>query len=91
MLLILMKGGDSGRSKVLAKGKNNSAKGQFYLPTGVVAQLMGSSRATIQLFGSDAPKCLSVTLTTVLKDDGVQFKAKSPNGAFLDMTTTALE
>jgi hypothetical protein len=74
--LILMKAGDTGKSKALAKGKNNSTKGQLSLPTGVVEALSGSASVTVQLIGSDAPKCISVTLATVLKDDGVQFKAK---------------
>jgi cysteine-rich repeat protein len=67
-----------GAAKALLKGKNNSSMGQVSLPTGVAAALAGSSSATMQLHGSDAAVCLSVDLPTVVKDTGVQFKAKKP-------------
>jgi hypothetical protein len=42
----------------------------------VAAALQDETSATIQLIGSDAPVCLSATLSTVKKADGVQFKAE---------------
>lgn len=76
VLLVLLKGGEAGASKAVAKGMNNSAKGQTALPTGLAAALNGSTSATIQLHGSDAIACLSCPLSTVLKDTGALFKAK---------------
>lgn len=73
---MVMRGGGVGKSRVLAKGKNNERKGQMQLPTGAAAALSGSTSATVQLFGSDAPVCISMTLTNVTKNTGDQFKAK---------------
>ncbi len=42
----------------------------------ILAALAGSGGATVQLLGSDAPACLSVTLPTVLHDEGDRFKAR---------------
>jgi hypothetical protein len=75
MLRLLLKGGDAGKSKAIAKGKNNLAKGQLALPLGTAAALAGASSVTVQLFPSDAP-CLSTTLSTVVQDTGGRFKAK---------------
>jgi hypothetical protein len=71
-----LKGGDVGKSKLSVKGGNKVGKGQRSLPTGVVAQLTGSTSVTVQLFGSDMPKCFSATLMDIQKDDGGQFKAR---------------
>jgi hypothetical protein len=60
------------------KGKNNVLKAQLSLPVGVTAALNGAAGAQIQLIGSDAPQCLSATLSTVSIADGVRFKAKTP-------------
>ncbi len=68
--------GDAGKSKASVQAKNNASKYTATLPTGVAADLNGSTSATLQLFGSDAPECISIGLTNVTKDDGVQFKAK---------------
>ena len=76
MLRLLLKAGDAGKSKAVAKAKNNAGKGQTALPLGTAAALAGSSGATVQLFGSDAARCLSVTLGTVVQDTGTRFKAK---------------
>ena len=46
------------------------------LPTGVAAALSGSTGATVQLLGSNATACVSVTLPAVVKDEGNRFKAK---------------
>jgi hypothetical protein len=37
--ILLMKGGDAGKSKILIKGANNSSKGQTSLPAGIAAGL----------------------------------------------------
>jgi len=69
-------GGPVGKSQILLKAANNSAKGQTSLPTGIAAALAGSTSATVQIHGSDAPGCFSATLSTVVKDTGNFFKAK---------------
>lgn len=76
VLLLLMKSRGPGKTKVVAKGRNSVAKGQSSLPTGLAVALAGSGGATVQLHGSDAPTCLSMTLSTVVKDDGAKFKAR---------------
>ena len=70
--------GGPGMTRASAKGKNNVAKGQTSLPTGVAAALAGSTSAEIQLLGSDASQCISASLGNVTIADGVQFKAKTP-------------
>jgi hypothetical protein len=75
-MMIQLRSGGAGMSKALVKEKNDAARGQSALPTGVAALLSGSTSATVQLFGNDAPECISVTLPTIVKDVGVQFKAK---------------
>jgi hypothetical protein len=74
-----MKGGDAGRAKLSVKGRNNGGRGQLSLPVGVAAEMAGSSQATIQLFGVDAPApgCFTATLGEIQKDDGTQFKARN--------------
>jgi hypothetical protein len=74
--LVLVRAGDAGRSKAAIKGKNNSAKGQLALPTGVAAALTGSTSATVQLLASNVPECISVELTDVSRNDASQFKAR---------------
>jgi hypothetical protein len=66
--LILIKGG--AKSKALVKGSGSN------LPTGITAALQSTSSATVQLRGSDAPQCLSVTLTDIKKQAVDEFKAK---------------
>jgi hypothetical protein len=70
-------GGDAGKSKVLLKGANNAAKGETSLPIGIANLLAGSTGATVQLFGSDAPQCYSATLGTVVKSETDFFKARN--------------
>jgi hypothetical protein len=67
---ILFKGGAAGMSKALLKGSGSS------LPTGITAALQSASSATVQLIGSRAPQCLSVTLTDIKKSEVDSFKAK---------------
>jgi hypothetical protein len=71
---VLLKGEEPGKSKLAVKGKNNADKGLTSLPTGIAAALTGSATATIQLHGSDAPKCFTCAVTTS-KDEGGKFKA----------------
>lgn len=68
--------GGAGATKVTLLGGNNAAKGHASLPTGIAAALAGSTRATVQLIGSDAPDCISATLTNVKRNDGVEFNAR---------------
>jgi CSLREA domain-containing protein len=72
-----LKPGGAGKSKIGVKGKNNSAKSQTSLPTGVAAALAGSSSVIVQLTGSDATSCVSATLGNVSQDDGSSFKASN--------------
>lgn len=75
--LMRLLGGADGKSKILIKGKNNEKKGQLGLPVGVAASLVGSDSATLQVHMSEAPvSCVGATLVDVIKNDGVQFKAK---------------
>ena len=66
----LYKSGAVGKSKALIKGKGDS------LPDGVSALLQNSTNATVQIHGSDAPQCLSVTVSDIKKHDPDFFKAK---------------
>jgi hypothetical protein len=68
--LILVKGGAAGQSKALVKAGGSS------LPGGITAALQSSTNATVQLRGSDATQCLSVTLTNIKKQGADNFKAK---------------
>jgi hypothetical protein len=60
---------------ILLKGANNSRKGQLALPTGISAGLFESASVTIQLVGSDAPQCFSMTLDKIKKQQSHSFKA----------------
>jgi hypothetical protein len=67
---ILYLSGAAGKTKGLVKGAGSS------LPVGIAAALQNATSATVQLRGSDAPKCLSVTVTEIKKHDPTFFKAK---------------
>jgi len=67
---ILYKGGAAGSSKALVKGRGAG------LPDGVAAALLSSASATVQLHGSDATQCLSLTVTDIKKQEADFFKAK---------------
>jgi len=67
-------GGDPGKGKVLAIGKNTAAT----MPTGVAAAMLNQTSATVQVFSSDGPACFSATLSQVKKADGAIFKAVGP-------------
>ncbi len=67
--------GDVGKGKADGKGKNNLAKGQTTLPTGVAAALTGNSAPTIEFLTSNG-LCIGATMTEVVKDTGDQYKAQ---------------
>jgi hypothetical protein len=67
---ILYKGGLAGKSKALIKGRGAG------LPDNVADALLASSSATVQLRGSDAAQCLSITVTDIKKQEADFFKAK---------------
>jgi hypothetical protein len=70
ILQILYKGGAAGKSKALIKGSGAG------LPANMAAALQNSASAKVQLRGSDAPQCLSLTVTDIKKQDPTFFKAK---------------
>jgi hypothetical protein len=67
---IQLKGGAAGKSKALVKGKGAN------LPDGVAAALQSATSVTVQLRGNDAPQCISASLSTIVKQDALFFKAK---------------
>ncbi len=67
--------GDPGKGKADATGKNNAAKGQTALPSGVVSQLTGNVAPTIQLLTGDG-LCVEATMNQVKKDKGMLYKAQ---------------
>jgi hypothetical protein len=71
-----LKSGPLGASKLGLKAKNAASKGQTQLPTGIAAALAGSTRATVQVHGSDLPQCFSATLDDVSSADPALFKAR---------------
>jgi hypothetical protein len=66
--------GDAGKGKVRALAKNDAAKGQNALPTGIAAALAGSPQATVQVLADDGG-CFELVATDVTKDGGSIFKA----------------
>ena len=66
----LLKGGAAGSSKVILKGKGPN------LPDGIPSALQTTTSVTVQLHGSNAPQCLSITLNDIRKQVGEIFKAK---------------
>lgn len=74
---IVAAGGDSGKGKVVAEGKNSPSMGQTSLPTGIAAALESNTEATVQVVTSDAG-CFGVTVSDVKKADGVTFSATGP-------------
>jgi len=81
--LVLMKGGDAGKSKALVKARNKVGT----MPLGIAAALFtgvpAGSAATMQLISNGEPGgfpagtvCLSLDLDDVKKNDGVFFKGK---------------
>ena len=73
---IKLKGGAAGKSSFQIKGANDAAKGQLALPVGLATGLASSASATVQLFGSDSPECLSLTVDDIQKQTNDFFKAK---------------
>ena len=71
---MVLKAGDSGKSKLIVKGKNKGSLGLLNLPS-IAPALAGSTSATMQLH-TDEQGCFTTTLGTVRKNDGQSFKAK---------------
>ncbi len=67
---IIYKGGAAGKSKALVKGRGGP------LPDNVASALQSSTSATVQIRGSDAPECLTLTVTDIKKQEATFFKAK---------------
>ncbi len=67
--------GPVGKGKADAIGKNNVAKGQTALPTGVASALSGNTAPTIQIITSDG-LCVGATMNTVRSDDGFRYSAQ---------------
>jgi hypothetical protein len=67
--------GPDGKTAILLKAANNSRKSQLDLPTGISLGLSNSTSATIQLVGSEAPACFSLTLGNVKRQGDAMFKA----------------
>jgi hypothetical protein len=77
MLQLLLKSGPAGSGKFIAKGKNDLAKGQTALPTGIAARLTADRRATVQLTTSNAG-CLTGTVDNIRDATGTVFKGTMP-------------
>ena len=77
VLQVQLKSGPPSTGKFLAKGKNNLAKGQTALPTGVAPQLTGNRFATVQLMSSDAG-CVTGTVSNVHDATPLLFKGTTP-------------
>ena len=59
---LLLRGGPPGSPTVLLAAGNDASRGQTALTAGLIELLAGSPRITVQVRGSDAPRCLSVRL-----------------------------
>ncbi len=73
-LLISLRAGTAGKSKIKLKAIAETSKGQN--PQGITAALHGSTSVTVQLHGDDLASCFSATLDQVKKDTGTIFVAK---------------
>lgn len=77
MSTFVQRAGPAGKGKLVAKARNNAAKGQTSMPTGIAAALAGATAARAQLQTSDAG-CFDAALGTVKRADGVVFRAVAP-------------
>ena len=77
VLQLQLKSGPPATGKFQAKGKNNLAKGQMALPTGVAALLTGDRHATVQLMSSNAG-CVTGTVDNVRDATPTLFKGTTP-------------
>ena len=68
-------GGDAGKGKASAQGKNNASKGLTSLPTGLSAALTGNTSPTIELVTSDG-LCVGAKMNRVVKDAAQLYKAQ---------------
>ena len=73
-LLISLRAGTAGKSKIKLKAIAETSKGQN--PQGITGALNGSTSVTVQLHGDDLASCFSATLDQVKKDTGTIFVAK---------------
>jgi uncharacterized delta-60 repeat protein len=69
-------GGIAGEPSIVLDAANDSTEHSLDLPSGIAAALSGSSRATVQIHGSDLEECFSVTLDEVVKDGDGIFRAR---------------
>jgi len=69
-----LRGGRTGRGKILVKARNKQAKQQTALPTGVAAALATTESATVQLVSDDA-SCFGATLSKVKRSTDMTFRA----------------
>jgi len=72
--LIKVKAGSANKTKLIAKGKNNSKAGQLEQPTGITGALAGASSAIAQVHAGGT--CYSMDFTDVKKAEPDFFKAK---------------
>jgi hypothetical protein len=79
VLQLLLKSGAPGKGKVVAKAKNDAAKGSTAMPTGVAASLAGngSASAVVQL-RIDGGGCMGGTAQRVRQSTDRLFKATAP-------------
>jgi hypothetical protein len=77
VLQLFTKSGLAGKAKVILKGKNDLPHGLTNLPTGVAAQLIGNSHATVQMMTSNAG-CMTGAVTNVREADSLVFKGTTP-------------
>ncbi len=74
--LIKLRGGPAGKSSIVVRGSNNTARGYDGLPTGLAASLSGSPGATVELHGDNLEGCFAAHMDEVRTDTGDLFKAK---------------
>lgn len=68
--------GVAGRSAISLSARNNAARGQRSMPTGISRGLAGSESVRVQLQRHDAAACFSATLTQIDTSTETRFKAR---------------
>jgi hypothetical protein len=74
---LVAKSGAAGKGKLSLKGRNQTARGQASLPTGLAAALAGGGGATAQLVASDGV-CFELAATRVKRAEPARFDASAP-------------
>jgi hypothetical protein len=74
---LLARSGAAGKGKLSLQGRNNAARGQASLPTGLAAALAGGPGATAQLVASDGA-CFELRATRVKKAEANRFDGSAP-------------